>query len=126
MNSHATALNLQSSGQTAVVGHHRGFSQVSASNQQPDCPWFMAAHQMPPTAPIRQHKRPAPQPGILLHTQQPQPNAKHHPQMSNPPPQVPPHSSVVSKHIFFLWNIPLALFLYFNIYELNNKRKYSV
>ncbi|XP_055690049.1 tyrosine-protein kinase CSK isoform X2 [Lutzomyia longipalpis] len=98
MNSHATALNLQSSGQTAVVGHHRGFSQVSAStggggSTSGDCPWFMAAHQMPPTAPIRQHKRPAPQPGILLHTQ-PQPNVKHHPQMSNPPPQVPPHSNV--------------------------------
>ncbi|XP_059612368.1 tyrosine-protein kinase CSK isoform X2 [Phlebotomus argentipes] len=98
MNSHATALNLQSSGQTAVVGHHRGFSQVSAGSgggsTSGDCPWFMAAHQMPPTAPLRQHKRPAPQPGVILHSQ-PQPNAtKHLPQMSNPPPQVPPHSNV--------------------------------
>ncbi|GAB0097383.1 Tyrosine-protein kinase [Sergentomyia squamirostris] len=96
MNSHATALNLQSSGQTAVVGHHRGFSQVSAStggggSTSGDCPWFMAAHQMPPTAPIRQHKRPAaPQPGVTLQ----QTTTKHHPQMSNPPPQVPPHSNV--------------------------------
>uniref|UniRef100_A0A1Y9HF07 Tyrosine-protein kinase n=2 Tax=Anopheles funestus TaxID=62324 RepID=A0A1Y9HF07_ANOFN len=74
MNSHTAAINLQhpGTGQTAVVGHHRGFSStvVAAANSAAasatanDCPWFLP-HQMPPppTAPARQHKRPAPQPG---------------------------------------------------------------
>lgn len=57
MNSHTAALNLQSTG-------HRGFPQVtSTSNNSNECPWFLP-HQMPPTAPARQHKRPAPQPGV--------------------------------------------------------------
>lgn len=57
MNSHTAALNLQSSG-------HRGFPQVaSTTGNTSECPWFMSPHQMPPTAPARQHKRPAPQPG---------------------------------------------------------------
>ncbi|XP_011185578.2 mucin-5AC [Zeugodacus cucurbitae] len=64
MNSHATAT--QHSGQTTVVGHHRGFSQPSvtvAANSAGD-PWFLQStgHQMPPTAPLRHNKRPAPQP----------------------------------------------------------------
>lgn len=65
MNSHA--LNLQASGQTVIVGHHRGFSQSSAVNSGSD-PWFLqtTSHEMPPTAPARQHKRPAPQPGLIL------------------------------------------------------------
>lgn len=59
MNSHTAALNLQSSG-------HRGFPQVSSTTgNTSECPWFMSPHQMPPTAPARQHKRPAPQPGVL-------------------------------------------------------------
>lgn len=59
MNSHTAALNLQSSG-------HRGFPQVtSTTGNSSECPWFMSPHQMPPTAPARQHKRPAPQPGVL-------------------------------------------------------------
>lgn len=74
MNSHTAAINLQSSGQTAVVGggHHRGFpSSVvsSTTTTTDDCPWFMQpGHQlqMPPTAPTRQHKRPAPQPVSLF------------------------------------------------------------
>ncbi|XP_067647319.1 uncharacterized protein Csk isoform X2 [Eurosta solidaginis] len=64
MNSHVTAT--QHSGQTTVVGHHRGFSQPSvtvATNSAGD-PWFLQStgHQMPPTAPLRHNKRPAPQP----------------------------------------------------------------
>ncbi|XP_039950787.1 serine-rich adhesin for platelets [Bactrocera tryoni] len=64
MHSHATAT--QHSGQTTVVGHHRGFSQPSvtvAANSAGD-PWFLQStgHQMPPTAPLRHNKRPAPQP----------------------------------------------------------------
>ncbi|CAD6991815.1 unnamed protein product [Ceratitis capitata] len=64
MNSHATAT--QHNGQTTVVGHHRGFSQPSvtvAANSAGD-PWFLQStgHQMPPTAPLRHNKRPAPQP----------------------------------------------------------------
>lgn len=64
MNSHVTAAQ---NGQTTVVGHHRGFSQptvtVAASNTGGD-PWFLQStgHQMPPTAPLRHNKRPAPQP----------------------------------------------------------------
>lgn len=65
MNSHA--VNLQTSGhQSVVVGHHRGFSQPSTVNTGGD-PWFLQAHEMPPTAPARHHKRPAPQPGSILH-----------------------------------------------------------
>lgn len=66
MNSHA--FNLQTTGhQAVVVGHHRGFSQPSSANTGD--PWFLQkSHEMPPTAPARQHKRPAPQPGILLHS----------------------------------------------------------
>lgn len=64
MNSHATATQ---NGQTTVVGHHRGFSQptvtVATSSTGGD-PWFLQStgHQMPPTAPLRHNKRPAPQP----------------------------------------------------------------
>ncbi|TMW52386.1 hypothetical protein DOY81_002553 [Sarcophaga bullata] len=64
MNSHVTAAQ---NGQTTVVGHHRGFSQptvtVATSNTGGD-PWFLQStgHQMPPTAPLRHNKRPAPQP----------------------------------------------------------------
>jgi c-src tyrosine kinase len=58
MNSHTAAINLQSAG-------HRAFPQVTTSNSNTnECPWFMP-HQIPPTAPVRQHKRPAPQPGVL-------------------------------------------------------------
>lgn len=71
MNSHA--VNLQTSGhQSVVVGHHRGFSQPSTVTSGGD-PWFLQAHEMPPTAPARHHKnvtnkRPAPQPGCsILH-----------------------------------------------------------
>ena len=65
MNSHA--VNLQTSGhQSVVVGHHRGFSQPSTVPSGGD-PWFLQAHEMPPTAPARHHKRPAPQPGSILH-----------------------------------------------------------
>lgn len=66
MNSHA--VNLQTSGhQSVVVGHHRGFSQPSTVTSGGD-PWFLQAHVMPPTAPARHHKRPAPQPGCsILH-----------------------------------------------------------
>lgn len=103
MNTHATtALNLQSSaGQTSVVGHHRGFSQPTAANSGD--PWFLQStgHQMPPTAPARQHKRPAPQPGtgggggggvpiggVLLQQQQ---HSQSQPHIV--PPTIPPHQS---------------------------------
>lgn len=82
MNSHAPSINIQG-GQSVVVvgGHHRGFSQPS-SNSSSD-PWFLqtttasssssaaaSAHQMAPTAPARQHKRPAPQPGLMAQNSQ--------------------------------------------------------
>ncbi|KAH8257969.1 hypothetical protein KR038_003586 [Drosophila bunnanda] len=72
MNSHATATQ---NGQTTVVGHHRGFSQPSvtvaaaaASGNTAGDPWFLqtTGHQMPPTAPLRHNKRPAPQPNAVL------------------------------------------------------------
>lgn len=64
---HSHAVNLQTSGhQSVVVGHHRGYSQPSTVNTSGD-PWFLQAHEMPPTAPARHHKRPAPQPGSILH-----------------------------------------------------------
>ncbi|KFB45410.1 AGAP003986-PB-like protein [Anopheles sinensis] len=123
MNSHTAAINLQhpGTGQTAVVGHHRGFSSTvvaaanSAAASATDCPWFMP-HQMPPTAPARQHKRPAPQPGGGVlggagggggpgnHMQPPQfispppapqqQQTHQHSQQSAvvPPPQLPPHT----------------------------------
>lgn len=64
MNSHAVNTGHQS----IAVGHHRGFSQPSTVNTTGD-PWFLqqSAHEMPPTAPARHHKRPAPQPGSILH-----------------------------------------------------------
>ncbi|XP_065088629.1 tyrosine-protein kinase csk-1 isoform X2 [Ochlerotatus camptorhynchus] len=126
MNSHTAAINLQSSGQTAVVGHHRGFSStvVAAANSAAsgDCPWFMP-HQMPPTAPARQHKRPAPQPGGgvpggggMGHVgmqppqfinpppapqqqsqQPPQHSPQQHQQMA--PPQLPPHSVTSNQNL---------------------------
>lgn len=69
MNSHVSPLNLQSPGQTVVVSHHRGFSQPSSANTGD--PWFLqSSHQMAPTAPARQHKRPAPQPGSITQQQQ--------------------------------------------------------
>lgn len=68
MNSHVSPLNLQSPGQTVVVSHHRGFSQPSSANAGD--PWFLqSSHQMAPTAPARQHKRPAPQPGSIQQQQ---------------------------------------------------------
>ncbi|XP_055375144.1 tyrosine-protein kinase CSK [Condylostylus longicornis] len=122
MNSHAataTALNLQSSGQNSVVGHHRGFSQptVAAATNSGD-PWFLQStgHQMPPTAPARHNKRPAPQPGSaaqinsisggnnstlgipivgsgLLQQQQ---HSQSQPHIV--PPTVPPHQSSINQH----------------------------
>lgn len=69
MNSHVSPINLQSPGQTVVVSHHRGFSQPSSANTGD--PWFLqSSHQMAPTAPTRQHKRPAPQPGSITQQQQ--------------------------------------------------------
>lgn len=107
MNSHASAINLQSSGQTAVVGHHRGFSQVSSSvTNSTDCPWFLP-HQMPPTAPVRHNKRPAPQPGIMVqHQQQQQLQQQQQQQQINNqlPPQLPPHSqNAVSELNFYFF-----------------------
>ncbi|XP_013111387.2 serine-rich adhesin for platelets [Stomoxys calcitrans] len=73
MNSHATATQ---NGQTTVVGHHRGFSQptvtVATSSTGGD-PWFLQStgHQMPPTAPLRHNKRPAPQPATAAGTTNP-------------------------------------------------------
>ncbi|XP_032577378.1 uncharacterized protein LOC6606797 isoform X1 [Drosophila sechellia] len=72
MNSHATATQ---NGQTTVVGHHRGFSQPSVTvaaaattGSTAGDPWFLqtTGHQMPPTAPLRHNKRPAPQPNVVL------------------------------------------------------------
>lgn len=106
MNSHAAAINLQSSGQSVVgSGHHRGFSQPSATTVTSSSttsnssisstadPWFLQSsaassatsisssvhpNPMPPTAPLRQHKRPAPQPnGMVLHHQQQQQQQPH-------------------------------------------------
>lgn len=120
MNSHATAtqaLNLQSSGQT--VGHHRGFSQPSVVANSAGDPWFLQStgHQMPPIAPTRHNKRPAPQPvaigvgnasgssalmtgvsgavpvnsGILLQQQQQLSQSQPH----IVPPSIPPHQNNV-------------------------------
>lgn len=76
MNSHVSPLNLQSPGQTVVVSHHRGFSQPSSANTGD--PWFLqSSHQMAPTAPARQHKRPAPQPGSTTQQQQQQQQSIH-------------------------------------------------
>ncbi|XP_055907238.1 uncharacterized protein LOC129942366 [Eupeodes corollae] len=114
MNSHATAtqaLNLQSTaGQTSVVGHHRGFSQPSVVANSAGDPWFLQStgHQMPPTAPIRHNKRPAPQPGTggsyiaggisvnsaLLQQQQLSQSQPH-----IVPPTIPPHQPNVNQHI---------------------------
>lgn len=107
MNSHASAINLQSSGQTAVVGHHRGFSQVSSAVQNStDCPWFLP-HQMPPTAPVRHNKRPAPQPGIMVQHQQQQQQQQLQQQQqiinNQQPPQLPPHSQNAVCLISFLF-----------------------
>lgn len=82
MNSHAPSINIQGGQSVVVVGHHRGFSQPS-SNSSAD-PWFLqttssstnnaaaaaSSHQMAPTAPARQHKRPAPQPGLMAQNSQ--------------------------------------------------------
>lgn len=62
-------MNLQSTGHTAAVG--KGYLQSSAhppNSLSGECPWFLqnpaaALNNPPPTAPLRQHKRPAPQPG---------------------------------------------------------------
>ncbi|XP_002017093.2 uncharacterized protein LOC6591741 [Drosophila persimilis] len=107
MNSHATATQ---NGQTTVVGHHRGFSQPSvtvaaaatATGSTSGDPWFLqtTGHQMPPTAPLRHNKRPAPQPNVagivgggtgavgavLLHQQQLSQSQPH-----IVPPSIPPH-----------------------------------
>ncbi|XP_017018500.1 tyrosine-protein kinase Abl isoform X1 [Drosophila kikkawai] len=112
MNSHATATQ---NGQTTVVGHHRGFSQPSvtvaaaaATGNTAGDPWFLqtTGHQMPPTAPLRHNKRPAPQPNavlgsgagisaagggsavgaVLLHQQQLSQSQPH-----IVPPSIPPH-----------------------------------
>lgn len=78
MNSHAPPINIQST-QSVVVGHHRGFSQPSSNVGSAD-PWFLqTSHQMAPTAPARQHKRPAPQPGLMVQsTQQSNQQQQHH------------------------------------------------
>ncbi|EDV93460.1 tyrosine-protein kinase CSK isoform X2 [Drosophila grimshawi] len=106
MNSHATATQ---NGQTTVVGHHRGFSQPSVaattvSGSTSGDPWYLQAtgHQMPPTAPLRHNKRPAPQPNsmgvgvgvgvgvvatsLLQHQQQLSQSQPH-----IVPPSIPPH-----------------------------------
>lgn len=93
MNSHAPALNLQTTGQTVVVGHHRGFSQPASATSGD--PWFLqtntSSHQMPPTAPARQHKRPAPQPGSLIQNT----SASSHPSAVTPA-QIPQHTSAAT------------------------------
>lgn len=70
-------MNLQSTGQTAAVG--KGYLQSTGhppNSLSGECPWFLqnpgvALHNnppLPPTAPLRQHKRPAPQPGSQFPT----------------------------------------------------------
>lgn len=80
--------------------HHRFNSTGGTSNEGP---WLLQSQvqQMPPTAPLRQHKRPAPQPGMSSSQTQlnqlsvaPKPIVLH-------PPQVPPHTTNVS-YIFIL------------------------
>ncbi|XP_016998927.2 tyrosine-protein kinase CSK isoform X2 [Drosophila takahashii] len=110
MNSHATATQ---NGQTTVVGHHRGFSQPSvtvaaaaATGSTAGDPWFLqtTGHQMPPTAPLRHNKRPAPQPNAVLGAVASGPSANsavgavllHQQQLSQSqphivPPSIPPH-----------------------------------
>lgn len=65
-----SGMNLQSTGQTAAVG--KGYLQNSThppTSLSGECPWFLQnpgatpLNDPPPTAPLRQHKRPAPQPG---------------------------------------------------------------
>lgn len=103
MNSHAAAINLQSSGQSVVVvgGHHRGFSQpstttTSSTNSATADPWFLQSsavpsaaaafhpNPMPPTAPLRQHKRPAPQPNGMVLQSHPQQQPHSLNSLSNP------------------------------------------
>lgn len=93
MNSHAPALNLQATGQTVVVGHHRGFSQPSSATSGD--PWFLqtsTSHPMPPTAPARHNKRPAPQPGSII--QQNNASASNHTTSAITQSQLPPHPPV--------------------------------
>lgn len=111
MNSHGPAINLQSSAQTVVVGHHRGYSQSSTAQSSSD-PWFLQTstasasatsasvsshNQMPPTAPARQHKRPAPQPGTIAASasQQNANSSNHHHSTASviTQSQLPPHLS---------------------------------
>lgn len=105
---HSHAVNLQTSGhQSVVVGHHRGFSQPSTVNTSGD-PWFLQAHEMPPTAPARHHKRPAPQPGSILHNNNNNnvgSQSSH--QLSQSQHHQHHHSAVnVSAIIFiFIWNL---------------------
>ncbi|ALC45755.1 Csk [Drosophila busckii] len=110
MNSHATVT--QTNGQTTtVVGHHRGYSQPAAATTAGTVagatsgdPWFLQAtgHQMPPTAPLRHNKRPAPQPnamgvGVGVGMGMVGPSLLQHQQQlsqSQPhivPPSIPPH-----------------------------------
>lgn len=85
-------MNLQSTGQTAAVG--KGYHQSTALQQNSlssgECPWYLqnpgAALNNnnnpapPPTAPLRQHKRPAPQPGVAqFPVHLPQVHAKQQP-----------------------------------------------
>lgn len=69
-------MNLQSTGQTAAVG--KGYLQGAThppNSLAGECPWFLQnpgaaltnSNPPPPTAPLRQHKRPAPQPGTQFH-----------------------------------------------------------
>lgn len=101
MNSHVSPLNLQSPGQTVVVSHHRGFSQPSSTNTGD--PWFLqSSHQpMAPTAPARQHKRPAPQPGSVIQQQQQQQQQSIHLLPPIPQSQLPSHpaNTVKLKHL---------------------------
>lgn len=94
MNSHTTAINLQSS-----TGHHRGFSaSVGSSAPSTTNEWSHGYQQPPPVAPARHQKRPAPQPGIqqqLIQQPQYQTALQAHSNHGIIPP-LPPHTTNVS------------------------------
>lgn len=127
MNSHAPSINIQGGQSVVVVGHHRGFSQPS-SNSSAD-PWFLqttssstnnaaaaaSSHQMAPTAPARQHKRPAPQPGLMAQNSQLQQQQQSQSNLHDPSSVAAPHHPVnivrSKRYPIFLDNIKRFYFL---------------
>jgi c-src tyrosine kinase len=105
MNSQTAAINLQQSGQTSIVSHHHAFPSTvttTITTGNPNEPPRYAASQAIPTAPLRQHKRPAPQPGngITLNNMLQQ-HRNVPPIQQQQQQQYAPHMNNVSAHRFF-------------------------